>query len=77
MIKPLRCELALELMNVDMCLPATSLSNVTVYNKKREKFRIGVGLSVTLEHIVIDSIDSILQTQVLGTPKVACLNEYR
>jgi len=61
------------------CFKATlnRSDTVTIINKRREKFRIEVPVSLTLENIVIDSLDSVLHTQDADTDLPACLSEYR
>ena len=50
---------------------------ITIYNKKRERFRLDVPVKLTLEGVVIDSIDSILHSQTTGTALPDCLSERR
>lgn len=62
-IKPLVCsKVTSELLLQSMCFDsiAESSNTVTIYNKRREKLRFDVPVSLTLTNIVIDGIDSIL-----------------
>jgi hypothetical protein len=74
-LKPLRCDVFQPTSG--QCLQPNSEDNVKIFNKQRERLRIGVGAALTLDHVTIDSLDSILQTRTLGTPKPSCLNEHR
>ena len=76
-IKPLMCSMD-ESLTDDTCFDTLSSSDtVTINNKRREKFRMEVPVSLTLENITIDSLDSVLHTQASGTDLPACLSEYR
>ena len=77
-IKPLECsQVPAAPSNTCFQSMTASTSFVTIHNKRREKLKFDVPISLTLSNIVIDSIDSILHTQNLGTPLPACLSERR
>ena len=77
-IKPLECkQVSGAPSNTCFQSMSDSTSFVTIYNKRREKLKFDVAVSFTLSSIVIDSMDSILHTQPLGTPLPACLSERR
>ena len=50
---------------------------VTIYNKRREKFKIDVPAEFEAERIIIDSIDSILYSHSEDEDNPTCLNEER
>lgn len=68
LIKPLRCSVAAG----DVC---HDTETVTIYNKRREKFRLDVPVKLTLSGVILDSIDSILHYQLQGTALPDCLSE--
>ena len=57
--------------------PQTVDETVTIYNKRREKFRVEVPHALILEDIVIDSLDSILYSHSHDTADPECLSEER
>ena len=57
--------------------PETDGDTVTIYNKRREKFRVEVPYSLSMERIVIDGLDSILYSRNSGEAEPACLSEER
>lgn len=41
----------------------SSTSKVTIYNKRRDKFTLSVGAGLTLKNLIIDSLDSIVESK--------------
>ena len=52
-------------------------NTVTIYNKRREKFKIDVPYGFTMERITIDSLDSILYSHDQDESDPDCLSEER
>ena len=74
-IKPLLCEIEPDILTVSQCYTSLSESDqVTIYNKKKERFRMDVPVTLTLENVAIDSLDSILHTQAPSTSVPTCLS---
>ena len=77
-IKPLACSVNPS-ASANTCYESLddSSSRVTLYNKRREKLKFDVAISLTMQSIIIDGIDSILHTQKLQTGLPSCLSERR
>lgn len=65
-IKPLRCSQVTDTtVDSDHCFDDDENSasdTVVIYNKRREKLKFEVPAKMTLQSVIIDSVDSVLHT---------------
>ena len=62
-------------LNYKLTIKPKNETDVTIYNKRREKFRVEVPKAFTMDNITIDSLDSILYSHDTAETDPECLSE--